>query len=82
MTFDEYRSYDATALAALVKKKEVTPLELLELAIKRTEEVNPQYNAVVTKFYDMAKEQIKAVDPTAPFAGVPYLLKDLGPQLK
>ena len=34
MTFDEYRSYDATALAALIKKKEVTPLELLELAIK------------------------------------------------
>jgi len=82
MTFDEYRKYDATALAALIKKKEVTPLELLELAIKRTEEVNPQYNAVVTKFYDMARAQIKSVDLNAPFAGVPYLLKDLGPQLK
>ena len=82
MTFDEYRTHDATSLAALVKKKEVTPLELLELAIKRTEEVNPKYNAVVTKFYDMAKDSIKTLDPAAPFYGVPYLMKDLGPQLK
>lgn len=82
MTFEEYRKYDATGLAELVKKKEVTPLELLELATRRTEEVNPQYNAVVTKFYDLAKEQIKTVDPNAPFSGVPYLIKDLGPQLK
>ena len=82
MTFDEYRKHDATALAALVKKKEVTPQELLDIAIKRTEEVNPKYNAVVTKLYDLAKEQIKSVNPDAPFAGVPYLIKDLGPQLK
>jgi amidase len=55
---------------------------LLEIAIKRTEEVNPELNAVVTKLYDLGKEQIKTLNPDAPFAGVPYLIKDLGPQLK
>src|ERR1019366_8650013 len=82
MTFDEYRKHDAVALAELVKKKEVTPSELLDIAIKRAEEVNPKINSVVTRFYDLAKEQLKQVDATAPFAGVPYLIKDLGPQLK
>ena len=82
MTFEEYRKHDATALAALIKKKEVTPSELLEIAIKRTEEVNPTLNAVVTKLYDLGKQQIKTLDPNAPYSGVPYLIKDLGPQLK
>jgi amidase len=82
MNFQEYRKHDATALAELIKKKEVTALELLDIAIKRAEEVNPKINAVVTKLYDIGKEQIKTVDASAPFAGVPYLIKDLGPQLK
>jgi amidase len=82
MKFEEYRKHDATSLAALVKNKEVTPAELLDLAIARTEEVNPKINSVVTKFYDKAKEQLKQLDINAPLAGVPFLLKDLGPQLK
>ena len=82
MTFDEYRKHDAVALAELIKKKEVTSAELLDIAIKRAEEVNPKINSVVTKLYDRAKEQLNQVDPTAAFAGVPYLIKNLGPQLK
>ncbi len=82
MNFQEYRKHDATALAELVKKKEVTPQELLEIAIKRAEEVNPKLNAVVTKLYDFGQQQINNVDANAEFAGVPYLIKDLGPQLK
>lgn len=82
MNFQEYRKHDATALAELIKKKEVTSQELLDIAIKRAEEVNPQLNAVVTKLYDLGKEQLKTIDASAPFSGVPYLIKDLGPQLK
>ena len=82
MNFQEYRKHDATALAELIKKKEVTSQELLDIAIKRAEEVNPKINAVVTQLYDLGKAQIKTLDLTAPFAGVPYLIKDLGPQLK
>lgn len=82
MTFEEYRKYDALALADLVKKKEVTPSELLDIAIKRTEEVNPKINAVVTKLYDEGKQFLKSTDINAPFSGVPFLLKDVDTQLK
>ena len=82
MKFEEYRKHDATSLAELIKKKEVTPTELLETAIARAEEVNPKINAVVTKLYDLGKEQLRNLDTNAPLAGVPYLIKDLGPQLK
>jgi len=82
MKFSEYRQHDATSLSELIKKKEVTPTELLETAMARAEEVNPKINAVVTKLYDIGKEQLKSVDTNAPLAGVPYLIKDLGPQLK
>ncbi|MBK8658477.1 MAG: amidase [Bacteroidetes bacterium] len=82
MKFEEYIMHDATSLAQLVKKKEVSPEELLQTAISRAEEVNPKINAVVTKLYDLGKEQLKNIKPDAPLAGVPYLIKDLGPQLK
>ena len=82
MQFEEYRKHDATSLAQLIKTKQVSAKELLETAITRAEAVNPKLNAIVTKLYDLGKEQLKTVDPNAPFAGVPYLLKDLGPQLK
>jgi amidase len=42
MNFEEYRKYDALGLAALVKSKEVQASELLDLAIQRTEAVNPK----------------------------------------
>ena len=81
MNFEEYRKYDALGLAALVKTKQVQASELLDLAIQRTEAVNPKINAVVSKLYDLAKEQIKTLDANAPFAGVPFLLKDLDAHL-
>ena len=56
MKFEEYRKCDATALAELIKKKEVTATEVLETAIARTEEVNGPINAVVTKLYDEARK--------------------------
>lgn len=77
MTFEEYRKHDACGLAELVKQKQVKPEELLDIAIARTEQVNPKINAVVTKLYDRAKDQLKNLDANAPFAGVPFLIKDL-----
>ena len=82
MKFEEYRKHDAVSLAELVKTKQVTPLELLETAIKRAEEINPKINAIVSKLYDLGKKQLQTLDLNAPLAGVPYLIKDLGPQLK
>ena len=77
MAFKEYGSYDAVGLAELVRKKEVTPNELLDEAIARTEEVDRKTNAVVVKHYDYAKRQIGNGLPEGPFTGVPFLIKDL-----
>ena len=81
MRFDEYRKHDATALAGLIAKREVTASEVLEAAIARAEEVNPAINAIVHKQYERARKTAE-VGPAdgpqdAPLWGVPYLIKDL-----
>ncbi len=68
---------DATALAQLVRNKEVQPRELVELAIERIEQLNPQLNAVITPMYDEARKTAQSGIPDGPFTGVPYLIKDL-----
>src|ERR1700674_3059290 len=77
MAFREYGNYDGMGLAELVRKKQVTPKELLDEAIARTAKVDPQINAVVVKHYDYAQAQIDKGLPAGPFTGVPFLLKDL-----
>lgn len=73
MDFEEYRRHDATGLARLVADRQVTPAELMAVARARLAEVNPRLNAVVRDV---------PCDPdaprTGPFAGVPFLIKDLG----
>lgn len=67
---------DAMALAGLVRSGQVTPLELVEAAIGRIERLNSKLNAVVTPMYEEARRQAQR-PPSGPFAGVPFLLKDL-----
>jgi amidase len=74
---NDYERYDAIGLAALVARKEVSPQELLDAAIRRAESVNPKINAVVATHYDEARSAIRAGLPDGPFRGVPFLLKDL-----
>jgi len=82
MSFADYASYDGLGLADLVRKKDVTPLELLDAAIERIERHNPTLNAVVYKAYDEARETAKGALPDGPFKGVPFLIKDLGVRVK
>ena len=72
-----YVESDGLALAELVRKGEVQPIELVEAAVAVIEQVNPQLNAVIHKLYDMGRDAAKTVDRQSPFAGVPYLLKEL-----
>ncbi|MDX1607050.1 MAG: amidase family protein, partial [Candidatus Competibacterales bacterium] len=76
MNFDEYRRHDGVALAALVSSGEVTAAELLELAIERAEKVNPTLNAIIIPMYELARQRA-AGRLSGPFAGVPFLTKDL-----
>jgi Asp-tRNA(Asn)/Glu-tRNA(Gln) amidotransferase A subunit family amidase len=82
MSFAEYRSHDALGLAQLVKRAEVSSMELLEIAIARSEAVNPSINCVVEKLYDHARSEISSGLPEGPFTGVPFMLKDLGMALQ
>ena len=78
--FASYSDYDALGLADLVRKREVTSLELVDTCIERIEQLNPRINAIVQPMYDVARSRAQTVvrdDPGAPFAGVPFLLKDL-----
>ncbi len=77
MTREEYTRHDATGLAALVRAGAVTPLELIEAAVRQLERVNPKVNAVVYRMDDEARALARSVDVGAAFAGVPFLAKDL-----
>lgn len=70
---------DASSMAAAVNAKQVSAKELVEDAIDKIERLNPQLNAVVSKQYDKALAEASRKDHLGkPFAGVPFLLKDLG----
>src|SRR5690554_5371501 len=75
--FPDYDRYDGLGLAALVRAGEVTPEELLDEAIHRTTALNPEINAVIYDMADVARETLRRGVPDGPFAGVPFLLKDL-----
>ena len=77
MAFAEYEKYDALGLADLVRKKKISPRELVDEAIARAEQLNPKLNAIVYKAYDDARAVAKTAKPTGLFAGVPMFLKDM-----
>ncbi|MGC5772275.1 amidase [Paenibacillus pabuli] len=83
MSSFSYTSYDAVGLAELIRSREVSPVELLEAAFARMEEVNPQVNAVVRTYETRARQEAGLVRPgEQPFAGVPLLLKDISQSLE
>jgi amidase len=75
--FQDYRQYDAVALARLVSDGEVTAMELLEAAAEGMGEWNGRLNAVIESWVDSARAQLEASDPDGPLAGVPFLIKDM-----
>lgn len=75
--FSEYCQYDGLGLAGLVKQKEVTPKELLQVAIKAIEKINPAINAV-HQVLSVTAEKETAQLPNGPFSGVPFLIKEVG----
>ncbi len=69
---------DAIDLAAAVRKKVVSPRELCEAVIRRIERVDGQLNAVPVRFFEQGLAAASGPLPDGPFAGVPFLLKNLG----
>ncbi len=84
-TAEDTRWLDATAHATLISNREATSTELVEASIERIERLDAPINAVIMRWFERARHQAEAFDELplesehrkGPFAGVPFLLKDL-----
>lgn len=82
MIFKEYGHYDGMGLAELVRRREVSPADLVDSALDAIERLNPAINCVVQKLRSHALAEIKAGIGHGPFAGVPFLVKEFGMHFK
>jgi amidase len=77
MSFAEYSRLDGLGLAALVRERKISAREVVDECLRRIERINPRINAVVRLLPEQARATADGVLPDGPFAGVPFLLKDL-----
>ena len=83
MSWEEWAAHDALGLAERVRKGELSAAELARQAAAGIAKTNPALSAVVEVFDDVVADPLRdGLDPAGPFAGVPFLMKDLGPTLK
>jgi aspartyl-tRNA(Asn)/glutamyl-tRNA(Gln) amidotransferase subunit A len=74
---------DATELAERIRTKDVSPVEVVEAHLDRTDSVNPVINAIVVpneSALDQARVAEQAVlngDPLGPLHGVPFSVKEV-----
>lgn len=71
----------ATEVVGRLKRREVSPLELIDALVARIEAVDGRVNALTSKCYDRARDQAKALPPgdaARPgwLAGLPMPIKD------
>lgn len=73
MTFHEYKNYDATGLAELIRRKEVQPSELVETAFSQMHQVNPELNITTHQREEaVKKKQINFLFKKLLFQVFPY----------
>lgn len=92
LPMSEYEQLDAVALASSIREGRLTALDVLEAAIARVD-AHSKINAIAMRHFDLARESAQqlsrmgqvertALAKTAPLAGVPFALKDLGIAMK
>ena len=74
---DEFLQFDALGLAELIKSKQISAAELLEIIIKRVGLINPTINCIATPTFDRARKYVPHISSQSTFAGVPSLMKDM-----
>jgi aspartyl-tRNA(Asn)/glutamyl-tRNA(Gln) amidotransferase subunit A len=85
MTSDELCWLPATELAALIRRRRVSPVEVVDAVLDRIERENPRLNAYVTVTADEARRAARAAERAVtrksarvgPLHGVPFSVKDL-----
>lgn len=72
---DVLGTHDAVGIAELLQSKQISAAEVINAAIQRAENVNPQLNAIVLKTYEQAQNGLpQTVGGT--LAGIPTFVKD------
>ena len=83
---DDLCKLSAVAAVTLLKKREITPLDLIEASARRIAEVEPAVNALPTLCLDRARDHAKrimqgsaceAAGEAGWLAGLPVSIKDL-----
>ena len=74
MTPEEYASYDALGLKALLDTGDLSPVELHDIALTAIETLNPTLNFLIASSEKEADRALSELDPQAPFAGVPFFI--------
>jgi amidase len=80
---DDPTLWSACRLQAALRDRSLSSRELLDEVVERTEELNPEVNAVVTMDLERAKERAASADEAAahgewlgPLHGLPFTVKD------
>lgn len=75
--------YSATRLARMIRKKNLSPVEVVDAYLARIDSVNPKINAIVTPLAESARQQAKEAEQAVmtgealpPLHGVPCTIKD------
>lgn len=83
MTLDELSNMSLHDLQDALGKKEVSPVELVDLTLEQVDAVNDQLNALYDVRYDEARNEAKSAEdryrtgnPIGPFDGIPVTIKD------
>jgi amidase len=76
----------ARELAALIRDRAVSPLDVLDAHLAAVEKINPQLNAIVTLAAEQARDAARAAESAVmrneslgPLHGVPVAIKDITP---
>ena len=79
----------ARDLAGMIRRREISPVEVTDAVLDRIDAINPKINAYCTVAGDQAREAARAAEQAVargadraalgPLHGVPYSLKDLTP---
>jgi amidase len=73
MDVSEYAKHDATGLAGLISTGQASAEDVRQAALRAVEAVTPELNALVGEPFD----EPLSYSTDGPFAGVPFLIKDL-----
>ncbi len=81
---DELAYMTATDMAARIRRRQLSPVEIVDAVIERIEERNPSINAFIFKGYDDARQRAEKAEHAVvsgevlgPLHGVPTAMKDL-----